>query len=159
MGDAPYPLDKGGSRIPGLEGQYSNFCPDFRSDLCFRQIFDAVITSLDIYGGPQLAQEAHRRILVKDDDRINGFESSEYSGSIFFGDNGTQGSFEPVDRGVRVEAHDERVSQSARRPKVGDMPGMEEIEAAVGEDYTPPRLAHLGYPGWYRVGTLAIGQG
>jgi hypothetical protein len=146
-----------GRRVAGLEGQYLYLRPDLRRDLRLRQIFDSIVSALDIDGGLDLAQKPYWSIFVKDDHGVYRLKGFQYGSSVKFGDYGTRRSFEFVDGDIGVETYDEGVAEGSRSTQVGDVARVQQIEAAVGEDQPPPRLSQPGYPGRYGAGRLAGG--
>ncbi len=154
MKHSPYFLYKSSRRVAGLEAQYLYLHPYLRRDLRLRQIFDSIISALDIDGGPNLAQKPYRGIFIEDDNGVHGFEGFQYGGPVGFGNHRARGPFELADGGVGVEADDERITEHTRGTQVGDVPWVEQIEAAVGEDQPPPRLSQPDYLRRYGAGGL-----
>jgi hypothetical protein len=101
-------------------------------------------TSDDLISGPVAAFDQHirketrddlaRRGLIKDYYRIDAFERGENFGSLALRQDRTPGAFQLADTGIAVEADDEGVAKSTSLLKAADVPGMQQIEAAIGED-------------------------
>jgi len=74
--------------------------------------------------------------LIKDHNRVDTFERGENFSSLAFRQDGTPGAFQLANAGVAVEADDERIAESASLLEAANVPGVQQIETAVGEDHT-----------------------
>src|SRR5947209_6253978 len=72
--------------------------------------------------------------LVEDYDVVNGAQGRDRLGALAFGDEGTVIALEASHLLVAVYADDEEVAEAARAFEVADVPDVQQIEAAVGED-------------------------
>jgi hypothetical protein len=98
----------------------------------------------DLIAGPVAAFHQHvreqtgddfaRRGFVKNHYRVDAFERRENFGTLAFRQDGASGTLQLANAGVAVEADDERVAESASLLEAADMPGMQQIEAAIRED-------------------------
>src|SRR5258708_22414343 len=92
-----------------------------------------IVAALHEDVGPQRAHEPQRRVLVEHDDAVHDLEGREHVGAVRLRSGGAIGALEPANGRVAVEADDERVAEGARTEQHVDVPGMQEIEDAVGE--------------------------
>jgi len=92
------------------------------------------VTALDQHVGEQARDDFTRCRRIENQNSVHAFERGENFGSLAFGKDRTPGAFELADAGVAVEAHDERIAESAGLLEAPDVARMQQIEAAVGED-------------------------
>jgi len=76
-----------------------------------------------------------RRQFVEDHHGIDAFQRGQDFGAFVFRENWASRTFQLADAMVAVEADDEHVAELACGFERADMPRMEKIEAAIGEDY------------------------
>src|SRR5262245_6664156 len=75
-----------------------------------------------------------RGLLVEDRDRIDAAQCLQYFGPLSFGVDRTLRSLVRTHGSIGVDRDDQRISQGARLPEISDVPGMEQIEHAIGKD-------------------------
>ncbi len=84
--------------------------------------------------GKEAGDDFARCGLVENHNRVHGFERGEDFGTLAFRQDWTAGAFQLANAGVTVETDNQRVSESAGLLEAADVAGMQQIEAAVGED-------------------------
>ncbi len=72
--------------------------------------------------------------LVEDGDVVHGAQARDDLGALARGDEGAPLALQESHLLVRVDADDEQVAQALRRLKVTDVPDVQQVETAVGED-------------------------
>lgn len=107
---------------------------------------ESVITALDVNIRLDRGEEMHRIPLLKNTDGIDVLKRRENQGAVGLMVDGTAGAFEFADRGIAVHPHEKSVALMTRRLQIGDVAGMEEIEAAVGDDKAPASRAEVRPP-------------
>lgn len=93
-----------------------------------------VIATLDDDIGAESGDEIERRVLVEDDDGVDGLEPGENIGALCFAPDRTVGALQAPNARVAVQADEECVPAQARAAEDVEMAGMEQIEDAIGED-------------------------
>jgi hypothetical protein len=72
--------------------------------------------------------------LIENHHSINAFQRCKNFRSLAFRQDRASGAFQLADARITVEADDQRVTETARLLEAADVPGMQQIETAVGED-------------------------
>ena len=101
------------------------------------------IAALDEYVGKQARDDLARSQIVENDDGIDGFESGEDFRALALGDHRPAFALELANTGVAVEADDQDVAQGTGLLEAADVAGVQQVEAAVGED----EAAAVAFPG------------
>ena len=91
--------------------------------------------------GAQGEQEFVDGRLVEDYDVVNGAQGRDRLGALAFGDEGAALALDMAHLLVAVYADDEEVAEVASAFEVADVPDVQEVEAAIGEDDTRAVLA------------------
>ena len=84
--------------------------------------------------GQKFGDDFARGEVVENNDGVDAFEGGEDFGALAFWEHRTAFAFEMTNAGVTVQADDKGIAQLAGLFQALNMAGMEEIEAAVGED-------------------------
>jgi hypothetical protein len=84
--------------------------------------------------GEQARNEFAGSEVIENHDGIHTFQGRENFGTLAFGDDGTAFALELPHAGITVQPDDERVSPFARQLQAADVAGMQQVEAAVGEN-------------------------
>ena len=92
-----------------------------------------IVAALDDDVGFDPTNQLERRVLVEDGDGIDGLEGGEDVRSFTLRPHGPLGSLETFDRGVAVDADNQRVATRTRAHEDVDVSGMQEIEDTIGE--------------------------
>ena len=93
------------------------------------------VGALDQHVGLKRRDDVVRRVLVEDDDaRRRAASAARISARSASGVIGPIRTLVRPHRSIRVDADDERVAEAARVLQVANVPGMQEVEDAVGED-------------------------
>lgn len=109
----------------------STTCSDFRrSD----NSVGSVITAFDDHIRLQQSNELERCVLLEQRNGIDHGEGSEDVHPLSTGSDRPGGTLEPLHRVIAVDADDERITVRSRANEHIDMPRMEKIEHAVGEN-------------------------
>jgi alkylhydroperoxidase family enzyme len=82
----------------------------------------------------QAGDEFLWRQIIENHDRVDAFQRSENFGTFAFRQERTPGAFQLADTGITVEANDERIPETASLLEAADVPGVQQIETAVGEN-------------------------
>src|SRR5215212_9926430 len=78
-------------------------------------------------------------------DNLDAAAEGSYLIALALGDEGAPLALQTPHLLVRVDADDEQVAQALRRLKVPDVPDVQQVEAAVGEDDARAPPAHDGH--------------
>lgn len=105
---------------------------------------DGVVAPLDQGVGLEFIDEVEGGVFGEEHDGVDGLEGAEDAGAFVLGVDGAGGAFEAFDGGVVVEADDEEVAHGGGLFEEGDVPAVEDVEAAVGEDNFFALLAEGG---------------
>jgi len=105
------------------------------------------VTALDQHVGLQESDEIVRGVLGEYRHIIDHFQCGDDLAPIARRYQRASGPFQPSYRGIAVESDNERVTQSPGGTQIADVPGVQQIEAAIGE-YDPAaallKLPQLG---------------
>src|SRR5260370_3833016 len=115
-----------GRRDDAATGSFHFFAPD--------DLVAGPIAALDEHVGKQARDDFARSQVVKNDDGVDGFGGGEDFRALAFGNHGAALALELATAGVAVEADNQDVTQSAGLLETADVAGMQQVEAAVGED-------------------------
>ena len=96
--------------------------------------FGGVVGSFGVDVRAQVFEQGFDARLAEQDDVIDGAKSSDKKRTCVFVKNGTSGTFQRTDAGVRVHTDDENVAFAARALEVANMADVKRIEATVGKD-------------------------
>jgi hypothetical protein len=107
--------------------------------------FEGVIPAFDINLGLDLANDLNGSDGGENGHSVHAAESGEDVGAVGLAIDGAIGAFELADGIIAVDSDEEGVAAGAGGLKVLDMAGVEEIEAAIGQDDAEAGLA-LGFP-------------
>ena len=107
----------------------------------------------DLIGGPVCALDENIRLKGPDDlcgcvlrennDRVDRCQRGQHFGALALGRDRPRRTLVAAHLGVGVHPHYQRVAERAGRFEISNVPGMEQIENAVGEDDRLSRLAQL----------------
>jgi len=100
-------------------------CPN---DRVFR-----IIAAFDDYVGLQMSDKIERSVLGENYDEVHALERRENVCTLGVGAHRTRRTLESAHRLVAIEADDERIGAGARGSEDVDVPGMKQVEYAVGE--------------------------
>lgn len=101
-------------------------------DLSADDFIVAISPSLDQNVGLQGFQDGMGCVLVEDDDIVHGLQRGQHLGAIALIENRAIGGFtQTADAVVAVDGDDQAVPFAGRFLQIGNVPGMEQIEAAV----------------------------
>lgn len=92
------------------------------------------VAGFDEDGREESGDEGGGLVFVEEGDVVDGFEGGEHEGAVALVDDGAGGALEASDGGVGVDGDDEDVALRARKGEGGGVSGVEDVEAAVGED-------------------------
>jgi hypothetical protein len=92
------------------------------------------VTALDEHVGKQAGDDFARSEIVENQHGVDGFESGEDFRALALGNYRTTFALELANAGVAIEADDQDVAQGASLLEAANMAGMQQVEAAVGED-------------------------
>ena len=93
--------------------------------------------------GKHLRNQLARGVFVEEGDGIDRLESQRHLGSLGLGEQRTVGSLRPPHTRIGVQRQDEDVAEGARLLQQPDVAGMQQVIAAVGENYGFPFLFPL----------------
>ena len=96
---------------------------------------ECVVGTFDENVGAQPPNQLERRVLLEQDDTIDGGERCDQAGALRLGDDRPIRSLpQPARGGIGIHTHDQGVAFPARRLEQRDVPGVQQIEDAVRED-------------------------
>jgi hypothetical protein len=72
--------------------------------------------------------------LVEDDRIVDAAQGSHYLRTLVLRDYRATWPFVAANRGIRVDAHDQYITQSAGGFEIADVADVEQVEGAIGED-------------------------
>ena len=107
---------------------------------------ESIVTALDVNVRLNGGEEMHRIPLWENEDGIDVLKSRENQGAVSLMVDGTPGAFEFADRGIAIHPDEQSVALMTRRLQIGDVAGMEEIKAAVGDDQALASRAEVRPP-------------
>lgn len=107
---------------------------------------DGVVPAFHIDVGLHRFQEFERVPVGKDCDGVDRGETGQDGGAIVLGIDRSIFALDGPDRGVAVEADQQNVTFGSRGGEIGDMAGVEDVEAAVGDDQSAPVRAERSAP-------------
>ncbi len=84
---------------------------------------------------------------VKEDEVIDAGEAGQDFGTIEFVIDGARGTFQRTNAGVAIDRHQQRIAKGPRCLKVTNMADVQQVEATIGKDQTPPIGVQLGAHG------------
>ena len=93
-------------------------------DLMADHLLAGVVAALDQRARLDAGDQVDRRVLLEDDDEVDGFERREHFRTRPFVLNRAIGALQPPHRGVAVEPHDQAVAGGTRRGQHLDVAGM-----------------------------------
>ena len=109
--------------------------------VAFGDVLLCVVCAFGVDVGAKRQQEFGDGRLVEDYDVVNCAKGRDRLGSLALRDEGAALAFESVHLLVAVYADDEEVAEVASAFEVADVPDVQEVEAAIGEDDTRAVLA------------------
>jgi len=92
------------------------------------------VSTFDEHVRKQAGDDFARGRFIENNHSVDRFQSGENFGAFAFRQDGAACAFQLADARIAIEADDEHVAKRACLFENADMPGMEQIEAAVGED-------------------------
>ena len=107
-------------------------------------MIERVVASFHEDVGFECFDQGDGRGVVEEDDGVDACEAGQEAGAVVFTDDGSGRSLEAADRGIRVEADDEEVAQSFSAFQTGEVSGVEDVEASVGEDDSAASSSRFG---------------
>ncbi len=120
--------------LPASCGASTN-APAMRfDDIPFGQFLDPVLRALDVNVGRDAIEQHFGRALAEADDDVDAAQRRQHGRAIAERRERPFGSLERTHGFIAVEADDERVALRARPRQVVHVTGVQQIEAAVGED-------------------------
>ncbi len=115
------------------------------------QRIDGVIAALGVDVRPDRLDEPGGALVAEDHHGVDRAQRGHDLGSVVLRIDRPGRSLELAHRGVRVQRHDQGVAERARLVEVADVAGVQQVEAAIGEDQLAARGiepvaqgAHLG---------------
>lgn len=96
--------------------------------------FDGVVTPFDVNFRLRECQKLRRTNIWKDAYGRDGFERSQHHGAIILAIDRAVFPFQGANGGIAIEAHKERRSLVTGVLQISNVPGMEDIEATVGDN-------------------------
>lgn len=147
-------LDEVGCGAAGDEGHDVNSAAVLVDCLTFlvRYLVHREVAALDVDIGLGEVEELGGTDFVEDTDHADALECGQDACTVILMVDGAGGSFELVDGGVAIEADEEQVTLFVGGFQVGDVAGVEDIEATVGGDDHLPGAAGLLAPGFQVIG-------
>src|SRR5438105_4907456 len=127
------PLDHRRRRMAGHQIDQEHIAAGVFHYLATYHLVTSVIGAFDQYRGPYPLDQFKWRVLVKDDDEIDGFECRQYFRASLSRIDRSSFALEPRGGRVAVEADHEPVARGPRFSQQLDVPAMQEIEAAIGK--------------------------
>ena len=120
----------------GNEGQNVNLGADFLQGgaLAGVERFDGVVAAFGVESGVDGADDVRDAQRVEDDDVVHGAERGHDAGAVLLAIDGAGWAFQFADGAVGIQRDGECVAEGASALEVIDVAGVEEIEAAVGQD-------------------------
>jgi len=115
-----------GSQDDAATGSFHFFAPD--------DLVAGPIAALDEHVGEQARDDFARGEIVENHHGVHGFESGENFRALALGDYRAAFAFELANTDVAIESDNQDVAQGAGLFEAADVAGMQEVEAAVGED-------------------------
>jgi len=95
------------------------------------------ITTLHQHVWKEPGDHFARRQSIEYDDRIHTFQRRKDFRAFGLGEDGAPLAFQLPYTCIAVESHDQRVTQFPSLLEAADMPRMQEIKAAIGENHSP----------------------
>src|SRR5262249_4968430 len=92
-----------------------------------------IVSALHKDHGPDAPNKFFRRVLVEDDDEIDGLQPGKNLGACLYRLHGTAGALQAGYRGVTVETHNETIARPSGASQQFDMARMQQIKATVGK--------------------------
>ena len=94
-----------------------------------------IIAAFDDHVGLELPDEVERRVLGENYDEIHALERRDHVRAFGVGTDWASRTLEAPHRLIAVDPDDESVGALARGSEDVDVPGMEQVENAIGERY------------------------
>jgi hypothetical protein len=120
--------------------------------------FESIIPAFDINVGLGLPNDLNGPHGGENGHSVDATESGEDVGAVGFAINRAIRAFELADGIIAIDGDEEDVTTGAGGLEVLDMAGVEEVEAAIGQDEAAPGLA-LGFPPGWEGGGFEDGSG
>ena len=92
------------------------------------------VGALDEHVRLERADDLVRRVFVEDHHGVDRLEREQHLGALGLRRDRTPRALVRAHGSIRVDADDERVAEAPGLLEIADMPGMQQIEHAVGED-------------------------
>src|SRR6266403_1169107 len=94
-----------------------------------------IIAAFDDHVGLQMSDKIERRVLGENYNEVHALERSEHVRALRVAAHRPRETLEAAHRLIAVDADDERVGAVARSSEYVDVPGMKQVEHAIGECY------------------------
>jgi hypothetical protein len=94
--------------------------------------------------GEQGSDQLARSVFVEKRDGIHGRQRRCEFGALVLGDERPRGTFQALHARVGIQCQDQNVAQRSRGFQQPDVPGMQHVVAAVGEDHLFSRALPIG---------------
>jgi len=129
-------------RIPTPYRHRYNFSTSRFDLLSAHNLIARPIVALNQYVGKQFCDDFTRGVRIKDNHRVNAFHCCQDFGPLLLRPNMFPLAFQPSYAGVTVQPNDEHVAISPRLFEDANVPRMQYLETAIGED-DPSAVAFL----------------
>src|SRR4029077_8063390 len=110
-----------------------NLASERLHDLATDDLLTGVVAAFDQYSRLYAADQLFRCVLVEHGNKVNRFKSREHFRARLYRLHGTAGTFQSRNRCITIEAYNQSVASRPRARQQLDVPGMQEIEAPIGE--------------------------
>ena len=129
----PQSIQNRGGAQTGPVSENSNVDLQLLQQLEFRDLIRSVITALDVGVGANGINQVVRGVLGKDHEIIDRHEFLKDFKAFGLIEDRAFLTLERTNTCIGIDSDDQHVTLIARIPEVGDMPGMNDVEASVGE--------------------------
>jgi bifunctional DNase/RNase len=110
-------------------------------------LIDLEIATFDVDIRLCRSQELGGAGFIEDDNGIDSFESGEHDGAVGLGIQRPSGTLQLADRFVGIESDEQEIALGASGFEVGDVAGVQDVKATVGDDQFSAVGADAGAPG------------
>src|SRR5262249_30987813 len=135
------PIHQAAGAVTRRKADQNDLAPIALNQFAPDHLIGPVIRSFDEDPGLHTVDEFERRVLIEDDDEIDGFKRRKHLPPSLLMLNRAPFAFEARHRGIAVEPDDEPVAGGARLSQKLHVPGMQEIETTIGEADPQPKVA------------------
>src|SRR5215813_858715 len=113
-------------------------------DLAPDHFLAGVVAAFDQNGRLYVTDQLCRRVLIKYDNQVNGFEGCQHLRARLHRLHWAASTFESCDRRIAIEAHNETIAGLTRASQKFAVSGMQEIEAPIREPDTQTLSSPFG---------------